>query len=62
MRHAVKATYAEKHGIELVLRFNGEPIERNNLQTVMQQLNRQVVFNNKGIDITDEILRQVNAE
>ena len=57
------ATYAEKQGIELVLRFNGEPIDRNNnLQNVMQQLNRQVVFNNKRIDITDEILRQVNAK
>ena len=57
------ATYAEKQGIELVLRFNGEPIDRNNnLQNVMQQLNRQVVFNNKRIDITDEILRQANAK
>ena len=57
------ATYAEKQGIELVLRFNGQPIDRNNnLQNVMQQLNRQVVFNNKRIDITDEILRQANAK
>jgi hypothetical protein len=47
--------YAEEQKIDLVLRFNAQPIDRTNLQQAMQELNRQVVYH-KGLDITDEIM------
>lgn len=60
---AIIDAYAAEQKIDLVLRFNGDPIaDQQNLQNVMQQLNRQVIFHDKGVDITDEIVRRVNAK
>ena len=53
--------HAEKYGINLVLRFNGDPIEGDDLQGVMRELNRQVVYHNRSIDITPIILEACNA-
>lgn len=55
---AIIDVYAAEQKIDLVLRFNDQPRERNDLQQVMQQLNRQVVYH-KGLDITDEVSRRV---
>src|SRR3569623_2620643 len=57
---AIISDYAEEQKIGLVLRFTDSPIERADLQKVMQQLNRQVLYQ-KGADITQEILRRANA-
>jgi hypothetical protein len=57
---AIISDYAEEQKIGLVLRFNDSPIERADLQKVMQQLNKQVLYQ-KGADITQEILRRANA-
>ncbi|HUY93251.1 MAG TPA: OmpH family outer membrane protein [Pirellulales bacterium] len=60
---AIIDAYATEQKIDLVVRFNGDPIDdRQNLQNVMQRLNRQVLFHQKGIDITDEIVRRANAK
>lgn len=60
---AIIDAYAAEQKIDLVLRFNGDPIgDRQNLQNVMQQLNRQVIFHEKGLDITDELVRRANAK
>lgn len=60
---AIIEAYAAEQKIDLVVRFNSGPIDdRQNLQNVMQQLNRQVVFHQKGLDITDEIVRRANAK
>lgn len=53
--------HAEKYGISLVLRFNGDPIEGDDLQGVMRELNRQVVYHNRAIDITPIVLEACNA-
>lgn len=53
--------HAEKSGLSLVLRFNGDPIDGDDLQGVMQQLNRQVVYYNRTIDITPIVLDACNA-
>jgi Skp family chaperone for outer membrane proteins len=59
---AIIAAYAERERIELVLRFNGSQDGfRDDLTKTMQHLNRQVLYH-KDIDITDEIIRRVNAE
>ena len=60
---AIVDAYAAEQKIDLVLRFNGDPIaDQQNLQNVMQQLNRQVISHQQGLDITDEIVRRVNAK
>lgn len=53
--------HAERNGISLVLRFNGEPLEGEDLQGVMQYINRQVVHYNRAIDITPIVLDACNA-
>ena len=53
--------HAEKSGYNLVLRFNGDPLDGDDLQGVMQHLNRQVVYYNRTIDITPIILDACNA-
>jgi Skp family chaperone for outer membrane proteins len=58
---AIIDAYAADQKIDLVLRFNDNPLDRNDLQNVMRQLNRQVVYH-KGMDITDEILRRANGK
>lgn len=58
---AIIDAYAAEQKIDLVLRFNGDkPDLHQDLQSVMQHLNRQVLYH-KGVDITDEILRRANA-
>lgn len=53
--------HAERTGYKLVLRFNGDPLDGEDLQGVMQQLNRQVVYYDRTIDITPIILDACNA-
>lgn len=43
------AAYSRAHGIDLVIRFQSEPI------TDLESMNRQVVYEN-GLDITDDII------
>jgi Skp family chaperone for outer membrane proteins len=53
------AKYAENHGIDLVIRFNSEPIKLEDPQKLLESMNRQVVYENR-LDITDEIIVAVN--
>ncbi len=53
--------HAEKYGISLVLRFNGDPVDGDDLQGVMRELNRQVVYYHRAIDITPIVLEACNA-
>lgn len=58
-----EVAYFSKNRFDLVLRFNGEPLDRNNLnpQHVLQNLNRAVVYYNPAIDITPHILKALNS-
>ena len=50
------AQYAQAHGIDLVIRFNEEPlVEGEDFQKLMQSLNRQVIYENR-LNITHEII------
>jgi Skp family chaperone for outer membrane proteins len=51
--------YCKERGINLVMRFNGDPYNPADPQSVQKELNKAVVYQD-GIDITDEILRLVN--
>lgn len=53
-------SYCSRNGIRLVLRFDGEPMNQDDPQQVVQQLNRQVVYSDLSIDITPAILDSLN--
>lgn len=53
------ARYAKARGINLVLRFNADPPDPADPQSVQKELNKSVLYQD-GIDITDEILHAVN--
>jgi Skp family chaperone for outer membrane proteins len=56
---AVKV-YAQRNGIQLVLRFNGAPIDPNNREMVQMEVFKMVMYFDKGIDITDPVLAEMN--
>jgi Skp family chaperone for outer membrane proteins len=58
----VTSSYAREHRIDVVLRFNSEPLDETDAQKLIEGMNRQVVFFEKGLDITDEIITAINRE
>jgi Skp family chaperone for outer membrane proteins len=54
--------YSEQHGIALVMRFNGDPVDRNDPQEVLKELNKSVLYYNRAIDITPIILEEINRK
>lgn len=50
---------AEKRGLRLVLRSQGDVTETLNPQKLAESVNRQVLYQN-GLDITDEVLQAFN--
>ncbi|MBI3466547.1 MAG: OmpH family outer membrane protein [Planctomycetes bacterium] len=52
--------FANHNGINLVLRFNGEPPDVNVPQDILREVNKPVVFYNAQIDITQYILDSLN--
>ncbi len=57
---AVVKAYSERNRIELVLRFNGAPIDPNNREMVQMEVFKMVMYFDKSIDITDPILAELN--
>jgi outer membrane protein len=53
--------FAERNGISLVLRFNGDPANDSDPQEILKQLNKSVVYYSKRIDITPMVLDSINA-
>ncbi len=56
----VVRVYAEHHGISLVLRFSGKPVDPNNRDAIRAELFKTVLYNSPTIDITDAILAELN--
>jgi len=52
--------HAEKSGITLVLRFNGDPIDSTSPDEILRGLNSLVVYNHPTIDITPVVLDDLN--
>lgn len=52
------AYYCQQRGISLVLNFNGDNIKEENPDDVARGISNKVVFYNKNLDITPEILRR----
>ena len=55
------AKFAQRYGINLVLRYNKIEMSPENRQEVLAGVNRAVVYQNK-IDITDDILRIIQPQ
>ena len=53
--------HCDNTGVSLVLRFNGDPIDRNDPQEVLKELNKSVIYYNRSIDITPIILEKLNS-
>ncbi len=51
--------FAEQKGIGLVMKFNSEPMDPSDRDSVMRELNKPVMFQS-GINITDIILAELN--
>ncbi len=51
--------YAQQHNIGLVIRFNGDPVDPNRRESVLQAINKPVVAQN-SIDITPDVLALLN--
>ena len=51
--------YSDRNGITMVLRFNGDPVDVNNRESVMREINKPIVYQN-GVDITPKILEALN--
>jgi outer membrane protein len=52
-------TFSERNGINLVLRFTGDPVDVDDPQQVVKELNKGVVYYSPSIDITPNILEQL---
>lgn len=53
------AGYARAHGIRAVLRYNSNPADPADRNSVLQAVNNSIIFQD-DLDITDEIIRRVN--
>ena len=52
--------FARQHSIDMVLRFNGDEINPEQPDSVLTGINRPVVWYDRGLDITDAILAELN--
>ncbi len=59
MVEAAIREFAEMNGIELVLRYSAEPMDPQNRQSVLQGVNRPIVYH-RNLDITTEVLDRLN--
>lgn len=59
LSQAVKV-YSDRNGISLVLRFNGARVDPTNPQAVQMELSKMVMYYHKDIDITDQVLAELN--
>jgi hypothetical protein len=44
----------------LVLRFNGDPVEPGNRESVLREINKPIVHYAREADITPDVLNEVN--
>ena len=54
------ANYADRNGIGLVLRYNSAPIDAADRKSVIEGVNREIVFQ-VGRDITDQVIATING-
>ena len=53
-------SYAKAMNVSLVLRYNSDPVDQTDRQSVLKAINRPIVHLGPNMDITDEILAELN--
>jgi Skp family chaperone for outer membrane proteins len=53
-------SYAKAMNVSLVLRYNSEPVDQTDRQSVLKAINRPIVHLGPNMDITQEILTELN--
>ena len=52
--------YCKQNGFDMVMRFNGDPVDVDRPESVLGRINQQVVWYQSRLDITPAILRDLN--
>jgi Skp family chaperone for outer membrane proteins len=52
--------FCKQNRIDMVLRFNGDPVDVEKPESVLTWINKPVVWYDRGLDITDAILADLN--
>jgi hypothetical protein len=53
-------TLVQQRGIDMVLRFNGSPVDPEQINSVREFINRPVISYRSDLDITKPILEDLN--
>ena len=53
--------FADRYGIDLVIRYNSEEMDVNKPESVLQGINKFIVFN-RGLDISNHILNELKTQ
>ena len=53
--------FARQHGIAVVHRFDGEPVDSSNRDRILGNITKPIVYHDPQIDITPDILKMLNA-
>ena len=51
--------YCQERGIQLVIRYDSEPMKPNDPASIMQRVNSGVVFSRAGKDITEDVIERI---
>ncbi|MCH2183248.1 MAG: OmpH family outer membrane protein [Mariniblastus sp.] len=51
--------YCQERGIQLVIRYDSQPMNQNDPASIMQRVNGGVIFNRPGKDITEKIIERI---
>jgi len=55
------ARFAQEHGIAVVHRFDGDPVDSGDRNQVLRGITKPLVYYDRSIDITPDVLRLLNA-
>ena len=53
--------FARQHGIAVVHRFDGDPVDSSDRNRILGNITRPIVYHDPQVDITPDILRMLNA-
>jgi len=53
--------FARQHGIAVVHRFDGDPVDSSDRNRILGNITRSIVYHDPQFDITPEVLRMLNA-
>jgi hypothetical protein len=51
---------AQQRGMTLVMKFNGDPVEQGNPQSIMREVGKLIVYNSRETDITPAVLDEIS--